>query len=301
MKKYNILLALFIALTINTLRAETTTYYVNDLVGSPVAAMDQNGNVLWRESYNPYGESRIKPSQNNNDIGFTGHQKDDATGLTYMQARYYDPVVGRFYGVDPVKYTFKNPVMSFNRYLYANNNPYKYTDPDGKFIFTLIAVISVAYAAYEGYQAGGTSEALAEASGLNDAIDTYNNIKNGDIKGAVVSVALIACKVCKGAKKAKKAYKKYNKKTGSYINTHASGKTYSGKGSRARSQKSGRQKAKENNDPHVATEYQPAKSNREAFKKESENLDANGGPKSPTNYNKIESPGKKYRKQDGDG
>jgi uncharacterized protein RhaS with RHS repeats len=48
-----------------------------------------------------------------------------------MQARYYDPVIGRFYSNDPVGYTAKNPVMSFNRYLYVNNNPYKYIDPNG--------------------------------------------------------------------------------------------------------------------------------------------------------------------------
>ncbi len=45
-----------------------------------------------------------------------------------MQARYYDPVIGRFYSNDPVG--FKG-VHTFNRYAYANNNPYKYTDPDG--------------------------------------------------------------------------------------------------------------------------------------------------------------------------
>ena len=46
-----------------------------------------------------------------------------------MQARYYDPVIGRFYSNDPVG--FKN-VYNFNRYAYANNNPYKYVDPDGQ-------------------------------------------------------------------------------------------------------------------------------------------------------------------------
>ena len=46
-----------------------------------------------------------------------------------MQARYYDPVIGRFYSNDPLGY---RGVHSFNRYAYANNNPYKYTDPDGK-------------------------------------------------------------------------------------------------------------------------------------------------------------------------
>jgi uncharacterized protein RhaS with RHS repeats len=46
-----------------------------------------------------------------------------------MQARYYDPVIGRFYSNDPIGF---RDVHSFNRYAYANNNLYKYTDPSGK-------------------------------------------------------------------------------------------------------------------------------------------------------------------------
>jgi len=45
-----------------------------------------------------------------------------------MDARYYDPVIGRFYSNDPIGF---RGVHSFNRYAYANNNPYKYTDPTG--------------------------------------------------------------------------------------------------------------------------------------------------------------------------
>ena len=48
-----------------------------------------------------------------------------------MQQRYYDPVAGRFLGVDPAV-TDANTGGSFNRYNYANNNPYLFTDPDGK-------------------------------------------------------------------------------------------------------------------------------------------------------------------------
>ncbi|WDE10482.1 polymorphic toxin-type HINT domain-containing protein [Thalassomonas haliotis] len=46
-----------------------------------------------------------------------------------MQARYYDPVIGRFYSNDPVG---ASNVHNFNRYAYANNNPYRYVDPDGR-------------------------------------------------------------------------------------------------------------------------------------------------------------------------
>lgn len=48
-----------------------------------------------------------------------------------MQQRYYDPTVGRFLSVDPVT-AYENPTGAFNRYWYANNNPYKFTDPDGR-------------------------------------------------------------------------------------------------------------------------------------------------------------------------
>lgn len=52
-----------------------------------------------------------------------------------MQARYYDPVIGRFYSNDPVDALGQmqrgDPVHGFNRYAYANNNPYSNTDPDG--------------------------------------------------------------------------------------------------------------------------------------------------------------------------
>jgi uncharacterized protein RhaS with RHS repeats len=46
-----------------------------------------------------------------------------------MQARYYDPLLARFYSNDPLGF---RDIHSFNRYAYANNNPYKYIDPDGR-------------------------------------------------------------------------------------------------------------------------------------------------------------------------
>ncbi|HEL4111666.1 TPA: RHS repeat-associated core domain-containing protein [Stenotrophomonas maltophilia] len=56
---------------------------------------------------------------------------DSATGLSYMQQRYMDPQLGVFLSVDPVT-VYDQPVGQFNRYRYANGNPYKFTDPDGR-------------------------------------------------------------------------------------------------------------------------------------------------------------------------
>ncbi|MGH8049970.1 MAG: RHS repeat-associated core domain-containing protein, partial [Arenimonas sp.] len=113
--------------------AQTTTYvnsYLHtDSLGSPVAKTSQTGAITKIERYTPYGE----PSDQTYDQGpgYTGHVTDSLTGLSYAQQRYYDPLIGRFLSVDPIE-TDPNTGASFNRYNYANNNPYKFTDPDGR-------------------------------------------------------------------------------------------------------------------------------------------------------------------------
>ncbi len=74
--------------------------------------------------------ARYSDSTQSDAPGYTGHVEDDDLGLVYMQQRYYDANIGRFYSNDPVGFKASNPML-FNRYAYANNNPYKYVDPDG--------------------------------------------------------------------------------------------------------------------------------------------------------------------------
>ena len=108
----------------------TTRYQHADLRGSPTVVSSAGGLQVERSIEQPFGAPydgiyRDGP-------GFTGHATDAASGLTYMQQRYYDPVAGRFLSTDP------DPVnglgLNFNRYNYAGNNPYRYTDPDGRCI-----------------------------------------------------------------------------------------------------------------------------------------------------------------------
>lgn len=110
--------------------AQTKVEYIHtDALGSPVAVTDASGNVIEREVYEPYGSPITRPGSDQ--PGFTGHVMDSLTNLTYMQQRYYDPQIGRFLSVDPVT-AYSNPVGAFNRYRYAANNPYLFTDPDGR-------------------------------------------------------------------------------------------------------------------------------------------------------------------------
>jgi RHS repeat-associated protein len=129
---------------------------------------------LWRERYTPYGVTLDNAGANDDQAGYTGHIKDSDTGLVYMQARYYDPVIGRFYSNDPVGYTAKNPVMSFNRYLYVNNNPFKYTDPDGNFLKLLKAAYNVGKRAYKNggdFKKAGADELVSFADNLSTLAD----------------------------------------------------------------------------------------------------------------------------------
>jgi len=64
--------------------------------------------------------------------GYTGHVMDASTGLTYMQQRYYDPDGMHFLSMDPVDASSSNG-SNLDRYWYANDNPYRYTDPDGRY------------------------------------------------------------------------------------------------------------------------------------------------------------------------
>ncbi len=117
-----------INLTVNA-NAETVTYLHTDGLGSPVAKSNASGIRLTQTQYEAYGMTVA--GSDTPTIGFTGHVNDVDTGLTYTQQRYYDPVVGRFLSEDPVL-TDANSGGSLNGYAYANNNPYKYVDPDGK-------------------------------------------------------------------------------------------------------------------------------------------------------------------------
>jgi RHS repeat-associated protein len=61
--------------------------------------------------------------------GYTGHEHLSEFNLINMNARLYDPVLGRM--LSPDNYVSVGGSQGMNRYTYANNNPLKYTDPDG--------------------------------------------------------------------------------------------------------------------------------------------------------------------------
>jgi len=91
--------------------------------------------AVTRTSYTPYGQLRGADNLAT-DRGWLGQVEDrvsadgtTGTGLTYLNARYYDPATSRFISPDPLM----NPSdpKTLDPYRYADNNPVVFTDATG--------------------------------------------------------------------------------------------------------------------------------------------------------------------------
>jgi len=121
--------------------ADDIVFFQNDVMGSAIVAVNKYGDLCWSESYTPYGDKTLEEDVGigmpagcgllGQERGYTGHTDDYESGLTYAQQRYYDPSIGRFLSVDPIGINVLN-TRTINRYSYAANNPYRYTDPTGE-------------------------------------------------------------------------------------------------------------------------------------------------------------------------
>jgi RHS repeat-associated protein len=117
-----------------------TTYIHTDHLGSVNVLTDDNGLILERHSFDAWGKKRdpftwerletplIIPADFSK--GFTFHETLNIDWLVCMNARIYNPVLGRFLSPDPY-IQFGENMQSMNRYSYVLNNPLSFTDPSG--------------------------------------------------------------------------------------------------------------------------------------------------------------------------
>lgn len=77
----------------------------------------------------PFGETMFEQMDGSYDNAFKFNAKelDEDTGLYYYGARYYNPRLSIWYGVDPLA----EKMPSWSPYVYTFDNPVRYTDPDG--------------------------------------------------------------------------------------------------------------------------------------------------------------------------
>ena len=142
-------------------------YYIGrDYQGSITHLIDNSGNLVQEISYDPWGRLRNPGTQLAYapgsepvlflDRGYTGHEHLAVFGLINMNARLYDPALGRFLSPDPY---VQAPDFSqnFNRYSYCLNNPLRFTDPSGEWavvddliVAAVGGVINLAVNAFQG-------------------------------------------------------------------------------------------------------------------------------------------------------
>ncbi|MGI5171976.1 RHS repeat-associated core domain-containing protein [Treponema sp. OMZ 840] len=179
----------------HTSTAEASTYYYHsDHLGSAHLITDYKGDEYERVEYTPYGEYWIEkraPENKTLPFKFTGKERDEETGLYYYGARYLDaktsrwlttdPALGEYIPVAPVndeakKHNQNLPgggiynTLSTHLYNYANNNPIKYEDPDGRMPQAVVGAI-----------VGGITGAA-----INLAVQTASNMINGQSVGDAI-------------------------------------------------------------------------------------------------------------------
>lgn len=114
---------------------------LRDHLGSITHVLNSSGTVVQELSYDAWGRLRnpstfaLYTPTNEPDLylgrGYCGHEHLTGLGLINMNARLYDPLLGRFLSPDPYVQAPEHS-QSFNRYSYCMNNPLKYNDQSGE-------------------------------------------------------------------------------------------------------------------------------------------------------------------------
>ena len=99
-------------------------YFVADRQGSTISLVEAHGVPRNAYTYDPFGNARTATEAVASPYQYIGGQYDTTTGLYHLQARYYDPTLGRFTQPDPSG-------QETNTYLYSSANPIMMSDPTG--------------------------------------------------------------------------------------------------------------------------------------------------------------------------
>ena len=140
---------------------ESTYLFVRDALNNVIAIIDSTSSkVVTRYNYDAWGRHEIRDENNNivvdldgtiyneyvdtinefigyiNPIRYRGYFFDNETSLYYLNARYYDPKLGRFISPDTLSILddTMGEINGLNLYMYCKDNPVMYADPNGNML-----------------------------------------------------------------------------------------------------------------------------------------------------------------------
>ena len=191
---------------------ETVRYQLGNRSNSAHLELDGTGVIISYEEFHPYGTTAYQAASASIKAAakryrYTGMERDDETGLSYHNARYYMPWLGRWLKPDPVSIA-----AGVNFYSYVNNNPVKLVDPKGTddddgwgwgtylaigAVVAVGVVATVATAGVAGPAFAAAGSAIAASAGASVAtaatVGTVTAVvAGGAAAGAVGSVAATA-------------------------------------------------------------------------------------------------------------
>ena len=177
---------------------------VRDHLGSVTRVYNASGTLVQELSYDAWGRMRdpstftlyapMSEPEPYLGRGYCGHEHLTGLGLINMNARLYDPVLGRFLAADPFVQA-PNMTQNFNRYSYCLNNPLRYSDVTGTLFGIDDAILFVAIGVVVGAYVGG---AVANDYQWNPAkwnyssMWTYAGIVGGGLLGGYAGSAIAA-------------------------------------------------------------------------------------------------------------
>ena len=103
-------------------------FYLYNGHGDVTMLTDSSGNVTKDYEYSSFGKQKSSTTDGDeNPYRYSGEYYDMESGYTYLQARYYDPDLGRFVSEDPA-------MDGDNWYVYCGNDPINMVDPSGRWM-----------------------------------------------------------------------------------------------------------------------------------------------------------------------
>lgn len=132
---------------------------LHDCLGNLVHTLNSDGTLNHSFAYSAFGEESIPPTEV--PWRFSSKRQDPESGLILFGNRYYHPATCRWLTPDPLHFA-----SGMNLYAYCKNNPIKYYDPDGRFVWA-IAVPLIIWGGAEGLALGLTGAQLGYLVGAS--------------------------------------------------------------------------------------------------------------------------------------
>ena len=129
-------------------------YYIKNIQNDIIGILDSNYNIVAKYQYDSFGNIISITDGNGNDVNdidhianinpyrYRSYYYDKETNLYYLNSRYYSPTFGRFINAD-AEFGRDYEFITYNLFVYSNNNPISCVDFDGNFAIALPTAVTI--------------------------------------------------------------------------------------------------------------------------------------------------------------